>query len=179
MSVYPEGVRVVRDAVISDCGQYRYRLTRHWGLPSNLFLSFIMLNPSTADARDDDNTIRRCVGFARAHGYDGIAVWNLYAYRATKPPEVWRAAKAGVDVVGPDNDRRLRSVLRWAHCVDRPVVAAWGANARDDRVREVLAMPHALDVLHHLGLTEKGVPRHPLMLRGDAPLTQLSCKERG
>jgi len=36
------------NAIISDCGQYRYRLSRRWGVaPAAMF---VMLNPSTADA---------------------------------------------------------------------------------------------------------------------------------
>lgn len=170
--VYPPNGEILRGAHLSDCGTYRYRLTRRWetAVPP---LPFIMLNPSTADADDDDPTIRRCVGFAAAHGYGGIAVWNLYAYRATKPPAMFAAAKAGVDVIGPDNDRRLRNLFQWANGLQIPVVAAWGANARQDRVDQVLAMEGS-SILHHLGLTDSGIPRHPLMLRGDAPLTRWS-----
>ncbi len=50
-----------------------------------LFVVWVMLNPSTADHVHDDPTIRRCMGFARAWGYGGIAVVNLYAWRATDP----------------------------------------------------------------------------------------------
>lgn len=163
MSVYPEGFRVKRTAALSDCGAYRYRLIRHWGM--DMPLPFIMLNPSTADATVDDPTIRRCVGFARTLGYGGIGVWNLYAYRATKPADLWTAD----DPVGPENDRRLRNVLRWAHLQGVPVVAAWGAHAKPARVREVLAMEGAGN-LRCLGLTKAGAPRHPLYVRADAPL---------
>src|SRR5437868_12651695 len=72
-------------AVISPCGKFRYRLTRQWG--EGAALPFVMLNPSTADAEQDDPTIRKCVGFAKRMGYDGIEVVNLYAYRATKPTQ--------------------------------------------------------------------------------------------
>jgi hypothetical protein len=52
-------------AVISDCGRYRYSLTRSWADGDNRVV-FVMLNPSTADAEVDDPTIRRCIGFAKA-----------------------------------------------------------------------------------------------------------------
>src|SRR5689334_16488446 len=78
---------VVRKAAsISECGRYRYSLHRWWGAGERLY--FVMLNPSTADAEVDDPTIRRCMGFARTLGFDGIGVVNLYAFRATKPADL-------------------------------------------------------------------------------------------
>ena len=58
-------------AQLSQCRRFRYRLWRVWdgALPSVLF---IMLNPSIADECDDDPTIRRCIGFAKAWGFGGI-----------------------------------------------------------------------------------------------------------
>lgn len=71
---------VKKAASISDCGRYRYALHRWWGDGARLI--FVMLNPSTADANVDDPTIRRCVGFARSLGFDGLGVFNLYYDRA-------------------------------------------------------------------------------------------------
>ena len=56
-----------QNAVISACGKYRYVLTRQVR-PGPKIATFIMLNPSTADATQDDPTIRRCIGFARQWG---------------------------------------------------------------------------------------------------------------
>ena len=70
-------------AIISPCGRYRYRLDRRWG--DGRTMGFIMLNPSTADAENDDPTIRRCIGFAKREGCDAIAVVNLYALREGRP----------------------------------------------------------------------------------------------
>lgn len=180
MSVYPPDVEVRKGAVVSDpedgypLGRYRYRLTRTWRSPDLLgddfgrkpWLPFIMLNPSTADAGVDDPTIRRCVGIAVREGYTGIAVLNLYAHRATKPAAMFAATG---DIVGPDNERRLRNLLRWAKAIDTPVVAAWGVHARPERVRWLLDQ-EAADNLVCLGWTQAGQPRHPLMVKGDTPL---------
>jgi hypothetical protein len=61
-------------AIISDCGQYRYQLTRQAKAPYPIKAPalFLMLNPSTADAAIDDPTIRRCRTFAESWGCDGI-----------------------------------------------------------------------------------------------------------
>ncbi len=52
----------VKSATISDCGTYRYHLAREWSTGKPIL--FVMLNPSTADAGEDDPTIRKCLGFA-------------------------------------------------------------------------------------------------------------------
>ncbi|WP_300643648.1 DUF1643 domain-containing protein [Nocardioides sp.] len=152
------------DAALSSCGQYRYRLTRTWR-PEQPRATFIMLNPSTADAEHDDPTIRRCMGYARDWGLGGLIVVNLYAYRATDPDDLWKAA----DPVGPDNDAHLRAVLDAAAIAGAPVVAAWGANARSERGAEVMQFAGAVTAL---GLTKAGQPRHPLYLRKDAQPTR-------
>jgi len=72
-----------RDALISPCSQYRYWLLRRWS--NRPLATFVMLNPSTADANSDDATIRKCMGFADAWGLGGIWVVNLFALRSTNP----------------------------------------------------------------------------------------------
>lgn len=176
MSVYPTGADVERDAVLSPDGRYRYLLTRWWGgmTADDRALTFVMLNPSTADAANDDPTIARCVGFARTHGYHGIAVVNLYAYRATKPTALWAARDEGIDIVGPNNDHVLREIFDLADATNCAVVGAWGAgapSARADTVRTMAAM-HGVP-LRHLGLNANGSPKHPLYVKGDTPLTPL------
>lgn len=158
-----EIAQIERRAVISACGQYRYNLSRWWGQGDRL--RFVMLNPSTADAEVDDPTIRRCMGFARSLLFEGIDVVNLYAFRATKPADLW---KADEPTGGERNDDLLREVLRQSRV--QPVIAAWGANARPERVAEFLSWRDAVcgaRVLA-LGLTKAGAPRHPLYLRADA-----------
>ena len=151
-------------AVLSGCGRYRYALTRGDWLDGEGTCMFVMLNPSTADAREDDPTIRRCVGFARSWGFARLVVANLYAFRATDPRGLWAAE----DPVGPDNDRWLWDLSYGAH----EVIAAWGATRHPggaDRVRavlEALGSPH--DSTRCLGQTMALHPRHPLYVRRDA-----------
>lgn len=159
----PESAEVTRDADISEDGLYRYHLYRCWD-PSVHGLAFVMLNPSTADGTTDDPTIRRCMRFARDLGFGGMYVVNLYAFRATKPADLWKAA----DPVGPRNDAYLKRAFVAAGAAGKPVIAAWGANARPDRVAQVLDLPLARESLHALGLTKDGAPRHPLYLRADS-----------
>lgn len=145
------------DAVISDCGQYRYVLRRIWNSDA-AYLVFVMLNPSTADADVDDATIRKCVGFARRLGYGGIVVVNLFALRSRDP----KALGTALDPVGPDNDKWIKLECSIA---EHPIIVAWGANGRDypDRVRQVLDLikPRAVNALR---TSDDGTPWHPLML---------------
>lgn len=143
-------------------GEYRYELTRTWDAAVEK-LTMVMLNPSTADAREDDPTIRRCVAFAKRDGWGGLRVLNLYALRATDPA----ALKRHRDPVGPHNNAHLREVFKDFAQEGRSIVAAWGVNADPDRVREVLQLRPELR-WRALGKTKAGHPRHPLYVRGDA-----------
>jgi hypothetical protein len=161
------GAQIERTARISECGTYRYWLTRGWD-DTRPALLFVMLNPSTADASIDDPTIRRCVGFARRDGYGSVAVANLFAYRATDPKALLTCA----DAVGPLNDQYLGMALTERARRGLPTVAAWGAHAPAGRVADVLAIAPDAD-WRCLGVTKAGAPRHPLYVRGDQPLEGL------
>lgn len=137
---------------------HRYLLWRIWDRRRGVVL-FIALNPSTADAKLDDPTVRRMMRFARDWGYGGIEVVNMFAFRATQPADLKRA----VDPVGRNNNQVL---LHRAHAA-KLVVACWGRHGawrgRDHEVRRLLkGIP-----VHHLGMTNGGHPRHPLYLRTD------------
>lgn len=160
---------VARDAVISGCGRYRYELRRRWDASLPL-ATFVMLNPSVADARQDDPTIRRCMDFARRWGCGGICVVNLYAYRATIPEDLALVAKEGGDPVGFQNDAWLVRAASQAARTGASLVAAWGAKHADpQRVRWVLRLL-GMRRLTCLGTTKDGSPRHPLYVRADTAL---------
>jgi hypothetical protein len=157
-------------AVISSCGRYRYRLTRTWDASKNK-LVFVMLNPSTADAEQDDPTIRKCIGFAKRLGYGGIKVVNLFAYRATDPKALRHHHGAHGDmVIGPENDRYLMYASENADGTlpraNDTLVVAWGGHGDHypRRVRDVLAVVRRICKPMCLGYTKSRQPRHPLML---------------
>jgi hypothetical protein len=147
-------------ATFSRDRRFRYRLWRGWDRSKGI-VAFVMLNPSTADARHDDPTIRRCIGFARAWGFGGIEVVNLFAYRATDPRELLWVD----DPIGPRNSRHIRSAVRRASLV----VLAWGAHPS-----VVRHAPMSLPRARSLGLTRAGHPRHPLYVRRDARLVPVA-----
>lgn len=141
-------------AVLSEDRLYRYNLTRTW--ESGPRVTFVMLNPSTADETANDRTLVRCMNFAKNWGFSGLTVVNLYAYRATKPKQLWTIS----DPVGPENNFHLEE----AAASSELLVAAWGGIAKKSRVREVLSLS-GFDRLTCLAVTKSGAPRHPLYLR--------------
>lgn len=145
-----------RSAEISECGTFRYALHREWGQGPKVL--FVGCNPSTADARADDPTLRRCIRFARDWGFHGLALVNLFAYRATNP----RALLDASDPIGPRNDEWI-SMLADRHA-GHLTVACWGAAPFSDRADHVLRM---LTAPCCLGLTQDRRPRHPLYVRAD------------
>lgn len=170
-------------ATLSPCRTWRYCLWRRWtdrpiyasdadfsitpgtvndsiiGNDSGNMCAFIGLNPSTADETEDDPTIRRCIGFAKSWGCDGIAMLNLFAFRATDPKDM----KAAVDPVGPWNDEAIRRVTS----ICRMTICCWGTHGvhrfRDSHVKALLFRKQAFC----LGRSKDGYPKHPLYLKSN------------
>ena len=147
---------MTRKTILSPCRTYRYALWREWFGGSG-YAMFVGLNPSTADETNDDPTIRRCIGFAKAWGFSALCMTNLFAYRATKPADMKRATHP----VGPDNDAHLLALAADAGVI----VAAWGTNGTYQR--RDMAVRAMLPALCCLRLTKAGHPEHPLYLPGE------------
>jgi hypothetical protein len=156
-------------ALMSKCGSYRYWLKRVWSSHEKL-ACFVMLNPSTADASEDDPTIRRCIGFAKREGATGLVVVNLFALRSTDPTNL----KSAKDPVGPDNLGHMDYVL---NSVKGPIICAWGAMPFAAEKAAAFAEKYeGLDLLC-LGQTANGSPRHPLYIRKNEPLKPWRLKD--
>jgi len=132
--------------------RYRYLLWRAWG-DAGRFALFILLNPSTADQETNDPTVERCERRARALGFDGLLVANLFALRSTHPG-ILRLDPAPM---GPRNG----AAISLAQQLAAQTICGWGAHGccrrRGQALCEELRRP-----LYHLGLTRDGQPRHPL-----------------
>lgn len=155
-------------AILSDCGTYRYTLHRFFPADPNWgkVCLFVMLNPSTADAKLDDNTIRRCMGFARRERCRKLTVVNLFALRATDPKKL----QGHPDPRGPNNLIHVYEQIDYAK-QNGVIIAAWGS----DPMARILLTAAIKSKLRGagamcLGMTKDGSPRHPLYLKSDAPL---------
>jgi hypothetical protein len=144
-------------AIFSPDDRYRYALWRLWDEDKGV-LCIIGLNPSTADAVNNDPTVERCQRRARMMGYGGLRMANIFAYRATDPKRMLAAP----DPVGPENDAAILQAAKDSALV----VCAWGAHgAHLDRGRAVAKMLREAGVeLYCLGVTDGGQPFHPLYI---------------
>lgn len=170
---------VTPDAALSPDGLYRWWLSRLWPAAWEASawegrgpMIIIGLNPSTADAKINDNTIKKCMGFARREQHTGLIMLNLFAWRATEPADMKLAWKAGKDIIGVHNDGTLRTLA-----AKRRVVCAWGTDGdfleRDVAVHRLLREVGAETVCFDK-ITKDGHPPHPLYLKGTTPLVPYS-----
>ena len=147
---------VSKKARFSFCYRYRYSLERSWDGGKGRVL-FIGLNPSTADHKRDDPTIRRCVGFAKSWGYQSMEIVNLFAFRSACP----KGLKAVSDPVGKQNDRWIRNAEKRSDIT----IACWGSinmgRGRAAKLIKKLKYPYCLKINQTLE------PAHPLYMRAD------------
>lgn len=159
---------MIRTASISNCKQYRYRLGRIFGDGPELM--FIMVNPSTADADIDDQTIKKCVGFAKANGFGSILVGNKFAYRSTDVKKLREVE----DPIGPDNDEHLKAMMARATMV----VVGWGQLSKlpeslRGRWKDVVRLAdEAGHRLHTIGINADKHPKHPQMTGYSEPIAR-------
>lgn len=155
---------MIKDAVLSDCEIYRYILSRVWDEQLPL-VNIIGLNPSTADDKFDDPTIRRCINFAKQWGYGGFIMTNLFAFRSPKPTDL---KKFDGDKIGTHNNEYIKRAIK--NC-DISVIA-WGNHGRlMDRDLKVLKL---INSTHYLEMSKLGLPKHPLYLKGNLIPMKLS-----
>lgn len=167
-----------RWAKLSEDGRYRYQLGREWDASKYKAL-FIGLNPSTADAYEDDATCKKWIGFCKTWGLGGFVVGNLFALVETHSEELRRRVRAGLrlEVLGEQNDHFVSELLSLSDV--RHVIPCWGAGVP----RELSYRMHDMKILiqtHRgmlrpecFGLTKDGQPAHPLRLSYSTRLQRL------
>ncbi|MCE5270785.1 DUF1643 domain-containing protein [bacterium] len=175
-------------AVISKDGVYRFFLWRWLELPEQNVLfprtpktvTWLMLNPSTANASKDDPTIRRCLGFARQWGFGRLFVVNLFAYRSSSPRELKKHLESyDGQIEGVTTHYKNDDWVQFAARNSELLVLAWGAHlpneceARKEEIEQIfgdLELEHAAPAVKSLSLTKCGAPRHPLYAPMNAQL---------
>lgn len=161
-----------RDAVLSPCGRYRYRLDRRVALSGPVY-AFFGINPSKADDTVDDATVRKWIGFTTRWGGSRFVVGNVFAYRATDVRELALAA----DPFGLDREEHLAEIILEADIL----VPCWGSlNKIPPRLQFAChALAQSLfdsgKPVMTFGTTRDGDPKHPLMLGYNTSLYHWSC----
>lgn len=112
------------------------------------------------------------MNYAQLWEYGGVCIANLFAYRATKPTDLFTTQ----DPLGADNNEWLIKLANEAGLI----VAAWGnMGAHLGRAQQVLPL---LPNLHCLKINKSGEPAHPLYLKADLrpfPFTLPTAKQLG
>lgn len=165
----------IKEADLSRCKKYRLSLSRNSGKEG--LCIFVMLNPSTADHRKDDATIRRCLAFMRREGMGKLMVVNLFTLRSKNPKDLLKA----VDPVGPEADLSLQRAAVTAQNMNDAVrvIFGWGSFSGPKWFRR--SMQERIDIalaeftkrnctVYCLGTTKDGHPKHPLYIHGDTKL---------
>lgn len=105
-----------KGAEFSEDRKHRFALWRIWN-PDLPLVMVIGLNPSTADAAEDDPTIESVTRLSKFNGYGGFYMMNCWSYISTDPK------KLDASTACAENEDWLKKVA--ARCAD--VLFAWGA----------------------------------------------------
>jgi len=146
---------MIKDAKID--GKYRYWLYRKWDKNKPLCL-FIMLNPSTADDKKDDRTIKKCIFFAKKFGFGGFYVVNLFSFKTPHKKEI----RTDNNPIGEKNDAIILDIAEKTN----KIIVAWGNDGRYmGRSKKVLNLLEENSFsVYCLKLTKHKEPCHPLYL---------------
>jgi hypothetical protein len=126
----------------------RYQLWRIWNQEKPLIL-FILLNPSNADHKNDDKTVKKLIGFTKKFEFGGFYLGNLYSTVSTTPSP---------DKFIEDETRNIKHIqIMKKKC--KKIIIGWGnhgtyPNWLLDNISETMC----------LGINKNGTPKHPLYL---------------
>ncbi len=161
--IIKENKTLFQDSVahFSPCEKFRYWLRRDWDL--NLpAISFLMLNPSTADEMVNDPTIERCQRRAITMGYGSMIIVNLFPFRMTDSKLL-----NTVDNLLGDATQADSAILR-AVDLSEFTVCGWGkhplAAPRAQHMMALLKQKNLHNKVMCLQLNADNSPQHPLYI---------------
>ena len=146
---------MIREAEFSIDKKERYSLKREWDKSKNKIL-YIMLNPSLADDKNDDPTIRRLINFTKKFNYGGFLVGNIFTKITPNPKEIDKSKGM--------SDKNFEKLLNLINKVDQ-IVYAWGNTVEEPQLlKELVLSPKCF------GKNLNGTPKHPLYLPKNSKL---------
>lgn len=160
-------VEIERTAMFGKDRRFRYVLGRVFlpkaGAPLRLC---VWLNPSSADEKEDDASVRVGMGFARRWGDGGLLVVNVgdlvETYSKNLPPLHEKR-------LGPGHWGYLANAIGGQYGVIHPdVLCGWGDEGEGPIADETVALLRSRNLRPvALALTKRGNPSHPLRKRSD------------
>jgi hypothetical protein len=141
-------------------------------------LFVIGLNPSTADDKEADRTIKRVMGFAEGNGFDSFVMLNLYPQRATYPTDL------DFQIDNSKLDENISEILKVVDCYSTStILAAWGTSISIRGYFKTCIKQLFVSINHRninwvkIGeSTKEGHPRHPLYAPYALPLNEFDIE---
>ena len=146
---------MIREAEFSIDKKERYSLKREWDNSKNKIL-YIMLNPSFADDKDDDPTIRRLINFTKKFNSGGFLVGNIFTTITPNPKELDKSKGM--------SDKNFEELIKLINKVDQ-IVYAWGSSVEEPQLLKKLVLGPKC-----FGKNLNGTPKHPLYLPKNSKL---------
>ena len=146
---------MIREAEFSIDKKERYSLKREWDNSKNKIL-YIMLNPSLADDKNDDPTIRRLINFTKKFNSGGFLVGNIFTTITPNPKELDKSKGM--------SDKNFEELIKLINKVDQ-IVYAWGSSIEEPQLLKKLVLSPKC-----FGKNFNGTPKHPLYLPSQTKL---------
>lgn len=164
-------------ADFSDDRKYRYTLMMNYirdllDGERDKTVTVILKNPSSADEKRSDSTIRKVESYVWKKFPDAgrLNIYNIFAYRATDAIELHRLMldEGFESGVGEENDLYLKDLLKQSDYI----ICAWGGPSainkltyaeRVQEVRQIIRSSFPGPVFHVVGKQETTEPLHGLM----------------
>ena len=146
---------MIREAEFSIDKKERYSLKREWDKSKNKIL-YIMLNPSFADDKNDDPTIRRLINFTKKFNYGGFLVGNIFTTITPNPKELDKSKGM--------SDKNFEELIKLINKVDQ-IVYAWGSSIEEPQLLKKLVLNPKC-----FGKNLNGTPKHPLYVPSQTKL---------
>ena len=146
---------MIREAEFSIDKKERYSLKREWDKSKNKIL-YIMLNPSLADDKNDDPTIRRLINFTKKFNSGGFLVGNIFTTITPNPKELDKSKGM--------SDKNFEELIKLINKVDQ-IVYAWGSSIEEPQLLKKLVLNPKC-----FGKNLNGTPKHPLYVPSQTKL---------
>lgn len=146
-------------AIFSLDNKERYFLSREFKKEGRN-ISFLMLNPSTADAGKLDPTVTRCMEYGKNWGFDRVCIVNIYPIIGSDP----------MILIKKKGDRELnRLFIEYSLKFSEKIICAWGSHREVNFEKENLSdiLFNNNKKLYSLGYNYDGNPKHPLYLKSN------------